>query len=433
MKKITLFFILIISSNLLLAQGSDSLNIYKVIEKEGLSWRNGDLQGFKSSWLVRPYGGIYISTTDGKFLEVDVARMANVKQEMIGSGGLSIHTNHQFKISGNTAWVSHDQVAIDKYGKASKSKEVRFLEKDNKQWKLIGQSVHMINELKKQNDTVSYIQTVNIETNEIETIASLKGHYEAPNWHPENYLILNTYGKLIKLDLKSKIIKTINTAFADNSNNDHGISPDKKSLVISNFDTLDMAHGTYVSKIYTLPIEGGTPKLITKNTPSFWHGWSPDGKTLAYCAQRNGNFDIYTIPAVGGEETRLTSTEGLDDGPEYSPDGKYIYFNSYRTGHMQIWRMLADGSHPEQITFDENSNWFAHPSPDNKWIVYISYQSDEKQSHLFGRQVKLKLMDIQSKVIKDITPVFFGGQGTINVPSWSSDSKKVAFVSYSIN
>jgi len=132
-------------------------------------------------------------------------------------------------------------------------------------------------------------------------------------------------------------------------------------------------------------------------------------------------------------EKRLTTTEGLDDGPEYSPDGKYIYFNSYRTGHMQIWRMLANGTEPEQLTFDENSNWFAHPSPDNKWIVYISYHSDEKQNHLFGKQVQLRLMDLATKTIQNITPVFFGGQGTINVPSWSADSKKIAFVSYSIN
>lgn len=433
MKPIQLLVLFVFSSKLLLAQPSDSVRILKLIEKEGLSWRNGDLQGFKDSWSVRPNGSIFISTTEGKFIEVDAEKMANPTQEMIGSGGLSIHTNYKFNISGASAWVSHDQVAIDKWGKASKSKEIRFLEQSNDQWKIIGQSVHMLQDDKKQQDTISYIHTVDINSGEIETINSLQGHFEAPNWHPDNYLIINSYGKLIKLDILTKQQKPINTEFADNCNNDHGISPDKKSLVISNFDTLDMARGTYVSKIYTLPIEGGTPKLITKKSPSFWHGWSPDGKTLAYCAQRNGNFDIYTIPVTGGDETRLTSTEGLDDGPEYSPDGKYIYFNSYRTGHMQIWRMLSDGSQPEQITFDENSNWFAHPSPDNKWIVYISYQSDEKQSHLFGKQVKLRLMDIKTKKIKDITPVFFGGQGTINVPSWSADSKKIAFVSYSIN
>jgi Tol biopolymer transport system component len=121
-------------------------------------------------------------------------------------------------------------------------------------------------------------------------------------------------------------------------------------LVISNFDKLDSENKTYKSSIYTLPINGGTPKLITKNSPSYWHGWSPNGKTLAYCAERNGNFDIYTIPVDGGEEKRLTISDGLDDGPDYSSDGKYIYFNSYRTGHMQIWRMQSDGTNQEQLT-----------------------------------------------------------------------------------
>ena len=181
-----------------------------------------------------------------------------------------------------------------------------------------------------------------------------------------------------------------------------------------------------------LPIEGGVPRKVTDQVPSYWHGWSPDGNTLAYCAERNGNYDIYTIDVNGGEETRLTSTEGLDDGPEYSPDGKYIYFNSYRTGHMQLWRMKADGSDPEQLTFDENSNWFPHVSPDNKWVAYIAYTSDQKQDHLFGKDVKLRLMNLKTKEIKDLTPVFFGGQGTINVPSWSPDSKKIAFIGYQV-
>lgn len=144
-------------------------------------------------------------------------------------------------------------------------------------------------------------------------------------------------------------------------------------------------------------LAGGEPKKITSEVPSFWHGWTPDSKTLAYCAERNGNVDIYTIGVEGGTEKRLTTTEGSDDGPDYSPDG----------------------SKPGQLTFDENSNWFAHPSPDNNHIVYIAYMSDGKQNHLFGKNVKLRLMDLKTKAIKDATPVFYGGQGTINVPSWS--------------
>jgi TolB protein len=279
-------------------------------------------------------------------------------------------------------------------------------------------------------DTTSYIQTLDITTGKIDTVLTINSHFEAPNWHPDNYLIVNSKGKLYTFDLFSKKLNLLNTGFATECNNDHGISPDKKWLVVSHNDKNDPSPKAYKSAIYILPIGGGEPKRITSEVMSFWHGWSPDGKTLAYCAERNDNFDIYTIGVEGGKETRLTDAEGLDDGPDYSSDGKYIYINSYRTGHMQIWRMLADGSNPEQLTFDENSNWFAHPSPDNKWMVYIAYTSDEKQAHLFGKNVKLRLMNLETKEIKDITPVFYGGQGTINVPSWSADSQKIAFVSY---
>ena len=151
-----------------------------------------------------------------------------------------------------------------------------------------------------------------------------------------------------------------------------------------------------------------------------------------YCAERNGNFDIYSISINSGAEKRLTTDPGLDDGPEYSPDGKYIYFNSYRSGQMQIWRMLAIGETPEQLTFDKYSNWFPHLSSDHKSLIYIAYVADQKDQHPFGQDVKLRLLDLKTKVIKDITPVFFGGQGTINVPSWSPDNRKVAFISYEV-
>lgn len=282
-------------------------------------------------------------------------------------------------------------------------------------------------------DTTSYIQTLDIKTGRIDTVLMVKTHFEAPNWHPDNYLVLNSKGKLHTLDLKTKKVAALNTGFATLCNNDHGISPDKKWLAISHNDKNDPSTKPYKSAVYIVPIGGGEPKKLTTEVPSFWHGWTPDSKTLAYCAERNGNYDIYTIGIEGGTEKRLTSTDGLDDGPDYSPDGKFIYFNSYRTGHMQIWRMQADGASPEQLTFDKYSNWFAHPSPDNQWIVYIAYMTDEKQSHLFGKDVKLRLMNLKTKEIRDLTPVFYGGQGTINVPSWSPDSKKFAFVSYSVN
>lgn len=410
----------------------DSLAIVQLLEKEGATWRLGDIKGHADCWAVSPNGRILISTADGRSLDLSTSIMINPPASMVGNGGFSIHSNYKMSISGNTAWVSHDEVSIGKDGSENLTKEIRLIEKISNQWKLVGQSAHGYKPEKPKTDTTSYIQTVDITNGRIETILSTNKHFEAPNWHPDNYLILNSYGKLYTLDVFSKKLNLLNTGFAQSNNNDHGISPDKKWLAISNVAKDDTSKKRYKSAIYVLPIGGGEPRRITSEVMSFWHGWSADGKTLAYCGERNGNYDIYTIGVEGGKEKRLTTTEGLDDGPDYSPDGKYIYFNSYRTGRMQIWRMNADGSNPEQLTFDENSNWFAHPSPDGKWIAYISYQSDEKQAHLFGKQVKLRLMDIKTKEIKDLTPVFFGGQGTINVPSWSADSKKIAFVSYAI-
>ena len=148
----------------------------------------------------------------------------------------------------------------------------------------------------------------------------------------------------------------------------------------------------------------------------------------AYVARRNDDFDIYTIPIGGGPETRLTTAEGLDDGPDYSPDGAYIYFNSVRTGTMQIYRMKPDGSEQEQLTFDDYNDWFPHPSPDGRWIVFLSYQPDV-EGHPANQDVMLRMMSTDGGEIQVLTTLF-GGQGTINVPSWSPDSEHVAFVSY---
>jgi TolB protein len=410
----------------------DSVAIINLLEKEGSTWRLGDVKAHADCWEVRPNGFIFTSNPDGTHRNIDPKIVLNPPAGMMGGGGFSIHTNYKMSISGNTAWVSHDEVSISKDGKETLSREVRLLEKIKNQWKLIGQSAHFYNSEKPKTDTTSYIQTVDITTGRVETLLAINKHFEAPNWHPNNYLILNSYGKLYTLDVTTKKLNLLYTSFATSNNNDHGISPDKKWLAISNVAHTDPSPKRYKSAIYVLPIAGGEPRRITSEVMSFWHGWSADGKTLAYCGERNDNYDIYTIGIDGGTEKRLTHTEGLDDGPDYSPDGKHIYFNSYRTGHMQIWRMNADGSNPEQITTDDNSNWFAHPSPDGKWIAYIAYVSDEKQAHLFGKQVKLRLMNLTTREIKDLTPVFFGGQGTINVPSWSADSKKIAFVSYAV-
>lgn len=274
----------------------------------------------------------------------------------------------------------------------------------------------------------STLETISITSFDRRVVYHTDSHIEAPNWTRDGKsLIYNSEGLLYKIPVEGGNSELIPTGFAKRINNDHGISPDGNKLVISD------GTETRRSLIYILPFEGGNPKKITLLGPSYWHGWSPDGSTLTYCAERNGNYDVYTIPVEGGKETRLTSTEGLDDGPEYSPDGKYIYFNSVRTGTMQIWRMKADGSEQEQVTTDKYNDWFAHPSPDGKWIVYVTFGTDVPAgSHPPNKDVMLRLMNLETKEVR-IMASLFGGQGTINVPSWSPDSKQVAFVSYRLN
>ncbi|HEY2121157.1 MAG TPA: hypothetical protein VGH37_18370 [Candidatus Acidoferrum sp.] len=271
----------------------------------------------------------------------------------------------------------------------------------------------------------STLETIAIDSSERHVIYVAPEHFEAPNWSRDGSYFFNRDGLIQKIPVTGGAPEKIDTGFATRCNNDHGISPDGTSLVIS-----DQSQEDHRSLVYVLPITGGSPHRITKNAPSYWHGWSPDGKTLAFVGERDGNFDIYSIPAEGGQETRLTTAKGLDDGPEYSPDGKFIYFNSERTGQMQIWRMHPDGSAQEQITNDSYNNWFPHISPDGKWMIILSYEKSVT-GHPENKDVALRLMSLSDGKITVLTTLF-GGQGTINVPSWSPDSKQLAFVSYQL-
>jgi TolB protein len=272
----------------------------------------------------------------------------------------------------------------------------------------------------------STLERVNIASNDRRVVYVASERFEAPNWTRDGASFLfNSKGRIYRLPVAGGEPTLIDTGFANRCNNDHGISPDQSSLAIS-----DQSQEDNRSIVYIVPIGGGSPRRITAKSPSYWHGWSPDGKTLAFVGQRNDDFDIYTIPVTGGEETRLTTAKGLDDGPEYSPDGKYIYFNSERTGHMQIWRMRADGSEQEQVTVDDWNNWFPHISPDGAWMVFLSYEADVK-GHPENKDVMLRVMSMSDRKVSVLAKLF-GGQGTINVPSWSPDSKDVAFVSYAL-
>jgi TolB protein len=272
----------------------------------------------------------------------------------------------------------------------------------------------------------SNLEILDVESGHRQIIYCSPAVFEAPNWTPDgNALIYNSNGHLYRFELSTKTPVVIDTGFATRNNNDHLLSSDGNMIGISHHSEEDRNN----SIVYTLPVQGGAPKRITSQGPSYLHGWSPDGKFLAYTGARNGAFNIYTISVDGGEETQLTDTQGLDDGPEYAPDGNFIYFNSSRSGTMQIWRMRPDGSAQEQLTSDEYNNWFPHLSPDGQLLVFLSYFKEvDPQAHPPYKHVYLRSMPADGGAPKVVAYVY-GGQGTINVPSWSPDSKRIAFVS----
>jgi len=276
------------------------------------------------------------------------------------------------------------------------------------------------------------LETISIKDGIRKVIYEKNDRFEAPNWMPDGErLLFNMDGSLFTIPVTGGTPKKLNTGFADNLNNDHGISFNGKMLAISH--SLENEG----SAVYVVPLEGGTPKRVTENTPSYWHGWAASNEEVVYVATREGNptYDIYKKSIYGGEEIMLTDTRQGEhvDGCEYTPDGEYIYYNSSASGTMQIWKMKPDGTGKEQITFDANNDWFPHISPDGKWIAYISFPAEiPVNAHPSYKRVTLNLIPASGGVPKVIA-YLYGGQGTINVPSWSPDSTHFAFVSNSGN
>src|SRR6266851_1213930 len=260
----------------------------------------------------------------------------------------------------------------------------------------------------------SNLEILDVATGNATVVHQYSGSFQAPNWTRDGTaLIFVQEGRLYRFDLASHSAAAINTGFATRNNNDHVLSFDGRMIGISHHAIEDSG----ASIVYTVPATGGTPTRVTAKGPSYLHGWSPDGRWLVYTGLRNGELDVYKISVSGGDEIRLTTAPGLDDGPEFTPDGAYIYFNSSRSGRMQIWRMRPDGTAQEQVTHDGLNNWFPDVAPDD---------------HPFYKHVLLRLMPVgggggPARVIAYL----YGGQGTINVPSWAPDGARLAFVSNS--
>ena len=273
----------------------------------------------------------------------------------------------------------------------------------------------------------STLQTIGIEDNfrSAIMITSERGHLEAPNWSRDGKtLLFNRDGRIWTIPAKGGKAEPIDTGAATHCTGSHGLSPDGKLLAIS----CSMPQSPQ-TRVYIVPSGGGEPRLVTEHPASYFHSWSPDGKTILFTRPSEGSINIYSIPVEGGNETALTTGKGTSDDPDYSPDGKFIYFNSDRAGGtMQIWRMQPDGSHPEQVTFDNFNNWTPHPSPDGKSIVILSYDKDVS-GHPANKDVSLRILNVSDGALRVLVDIV-GGSGTDNVPCWAPDGTHFAFVSY---
>ena len=282
--------------------------------------------------------------------------------------------------------------------------------------------------------TYSYLEVFDIETGTHRVVKEFPYLIEAPNWTPDGkWLIINMNGRLYKLAPDgSTDLTEIVTGSITQCNNDHVVTADGKWIGLSSNDPSNK--GSYSSFVFMVPSEGGEPRRLTPLGPSYLHGISPDGKLVAYCAFREPQTeaDVYVMPVKGGAEKRLTDAPGLDDGPEFSPDGKTIWFNSVRSGRMQVWKMKTNGKDQTQMTFDKDMNsWFPHISPDGKKVAYLAYHDYEVEpgSHIANMNVQLRMIPADGGEPKVLLE-FFGGQGSLNVNSWSPDSKQFAFVRY---
>lgn len=269
---------------------------------------------------------------------------------------------------------------------------------------------------------ISELCVYHLGTGDVSVVLRHEGHIEAPNWHPDGYLVVNGGGRLYRVPLDLPALHPIDTGLAVNCNNDHGISPDGRQLVVS--DSTE----TGQSCIYILPIDGGVPRCVTMRTPSYWHGWSPDGARLAYVGHRGVRFALYSCPVGGGHETCVTDAFDHVDGPDYTPDGEWIWFNGERDAAVDLWRIRPDGTGLQQMTDDGYVNWFPHPSPDGGQVVYLAYPAGTR-GHPADLDVALRLIPAEGGTPETLCTLF-GGQGTINVPSWAPDGRAFAFMRY---
>ena len=257
-------------------------------------------------------------------------------------------------------------------------------------------------------------------------IRTVAGYMQSANWAPDGKSIYAyEEGRIENIPYLTPeaggTALPIDTGGLVGCSGNFGVSPDGRSLAVSCSESRNGPH-----QVYLLPAGGGgTPRQVTQGAiASYFHAWSPDSRTIAFTRGSAGKADLFTVPASGGAESRLTS-DTLNDGPDFSADGKFIYFDSTRSGSSQIWRMQPDGSAAEQITDDDHVNTSPHVSRDGKTIAFLSQPADSGAS---VGPAAIRLMATSDGLIRTLVD-FQGDRGSFSMYGWG-DSNHLAFVSY---
>lgn len=276
----------------------------------------------------------------------------------------------------------------------------------------------------------SILMIANYKTGQSQELVRFPYLIEAPQFRGADELIFNSMGRILRYRISQRTTELVNTQYCICCNNDHVLCADGRRLAVSHMTKEDLK-----SRIYILDLESDAPPfLVTPIAPSYLHGWSPDGEELAFCGCRNGKFDLYTIPAKGGEERLLLSFPGHSDGVEYSSDGRDVYFNGVRDGSMDCFRLNRQTNELTRLTNNGRNNWFPHISPGCDKVVYLSYDATQvvpSGNHPANMEVQLRAVNPDGSDDRLLISLF-GGQGTINVNSWSPDNETFAYVVYQL-
>lgn len=277
----------------------------------------------------------------------------------------------------------------------------------------------------------SFIEYIDIKSGSITPLLSSNTRMSAPTWFPDGQTLLsNVYGRIHQFSKADQMLKLVDTQFLGGTFCDYGLSPDGSQLALTNSDDYHNA------RIYIREMQNGAVRVAVNQSPSWFHGWSRDGRYIIYTCIRKEKWAIGQIAVEGdGKEQILLQsdkfTSKMLDGPEFSPDGRYFWFNSDKSGTMQIWRKELGTDISEQMTDDDDANYFPHPSPDGTHVCFLKKNRAESNWSQDGL-VELWLLSLNGSPPKHLRTVF-GGLGTLNVPSWSPTGDGFAYARYSQN